>query len=259
MKKLVIAIAVLALVFAAGTVQAKDWKKIRVGVEGAYPPFSYVTPEGELAGFDIDIAKALVAAMGKDIELVPQDWDGIIPALLARKYDAIIASMSITEERKKKVAFSNKYYNTPAKFVCKKGAMGEFSRDNIKGKKIGVQRATIHDRYLTDNYGKDVDIKRYATQDEAYLDLVAGRVDMLLADSVAISDGFLKKPEGQDYQFIGPDLNDPKWFGEGTGIAIRKQDKDLVEMFNKAIEQIRADGTYKKIQDKYFDFNVYGD
>ncbi len=259
MKKLLIVVAVMAIVLGAATVQAKDWKKIRVGVEGAYPPFSYVTPEGELAGFDIDIAKALVAAMGKDIVLVPQDWDGIIPALLARKYDAIIASMSITEERKKKVAFSNKYYNTPAKFVCKKGAMGEFSRDNIKGKKIGVQRATIHDRYLTDNYGKDVDIKRYATQDEAYLDLVAGRVDMLLADSVAISDGFLKKPEGQDYQFIGPDLNDPKWFGEGTGIAIRKEDQDLVEMFNKAIEQIRADGTYKQIQDKYFDFNVYGE
>ena len=259
MKKFLIVIAVIALVLAAATVQAKDWKKIRVGVEGAYPPFSYVTPEGELAGFDIDIAKALVAAMGKEIELVPQDWDGIIPALLARKYDAIIASMSITEERKKKVAFSNKYYNTPAKFVCKKGAMDEFSRDKIKGKNIGVQRATIHDRYLTDNYGKDVTIKRYATQDEAYLDLVAGRVDMLLADSVAISDGFLKKPEGQDYQFIGPDLNDPKWFGEGTGIAIRKEDKDLVAMFNKAIEKIRADGTYKKIQDKYFDFNVYGE
>ena len=259
MKKLMIVIAVIALVMAAATVQAKDWKKIRIGVEGAYPPFSYVTPEGELAGFDIDIARALVAAMGKDIELVPQDWDGIIPALLARKYDAIIASMSITEERKKKVAFSNKYYNTPAKFVCKKGTMETFARENIKGKKIGVQRATIHDRYLTDNYGKDVEIKRYATQDEAYLDLVAGRVDMLLADSVAISDGFLKKPEGQDYQFIGPDLNDPKWFGEGTGIAIRKEDKDLVEMFNTAIEQIRADGTYKKIQDKYFDFNVYGD
>ena len=236
-----------------------DRGRIRIGVEGAYPPFSYVTPEGELAGFDIDIAKALVAAMGADIELVSQDWDGIIPALLARKYDAIIASMSITEERKKKVAFTNKYYNTPAKFVCKKGAMTEFSRANIKGKKVGVQRATIHDRYLTENYGKDVTIMRYGTQDEAYLDLVAGRVDMLLADSVAISDGFLQKPEGQDYQFIGPDLNDPKWFGEGTGIAIRKEDKDLVEMFNKAIDKIRADGTYKKIQDKYFDFNVYGD
>ena len=258
MKKLLV-LTVIVVLLAAGGVQAKDWKKVRIGVEGAYPPFSYVTPEGELAGFDIDIAKALVKAMGAEIQLVAQDWDGIIPALLAKKYDAIIASMSITEERKKKVAFSNKYYNTPAKFVCKKGAMTEFSRANIKGKKVGVQRATIHDRYLTDNYGSDVEIKRYGTQDEAYLDLTAGRVDMLLADSIALSDGFLKKPEGQDYQFIGPDLSDPKWFGEGAGIAIRKQDTDLVEMFNAAIKQIREDGTYQKIQDKYFDFNVYGD
>jgi arginine/ornithine transport system substrate-binding protein len=258
MKKLLICLAVAALVLAAGSVQAKDWKKVRVGVEGAYPPFSYVTPDGQLAGFDIDIAKALVAAMGSEIELVAQDWDGIIPALLANKYDAIIASMSITEERKKKVAFTNKYYQTPAKFVCKKGAMTEFSKANIKGKKVGVQRATIHDNYLTDNYGQDVEVVRYGTQDEAYLDLVAGRVDMLLADSVALSDGFLKKPEGQGYQFIGPDLSDPKWFGEGAGIAIRKEDKDLAAMFNKAIVKIRADGTYKKIQDKYFDFDVYG-
>jgi arginine/ornithine transport system substrate-binding protein len=259
MKKAWIIVAVVALVLAAGSLQAKEWKKVRIGVEGAYPPFSYVTPEGELAGFDIDIAKALVAAMGAECELVAQDWDGIIPALLAKKYDAIIASMSITEERKKKVAFTNKYYQTPAKFVCKKGAMTEFSRENIKGKKVGVQRATIHDNYLTDNYGADVEVVRYGTQDEAYLDLVAGRVDLLLADSVALSDGFLKKPEGKDYQFIGPDLTDPKWFGEGAGIAIRKEDTDLVEKFNKAIEQIRADGTYKKIQDKYFDFNVYGE
>jgi arginine/ornithine transport system substrate-binding protein len=258
MKKYIVLIAFLAGMFSVMSVQAKEWKKVRIGVEGAYPPFSYVTPAGELAGFDIDIAKALVAAMGAEIELVAQDWDGIIPALLARKYDAIIASMSITEERKKKVAFTNKYYNTPAKFVCKKGAIKTFSREAIKGKNIGVQRATIHDRYLTDNYGNDVNIKRYGTQDEAYLDLVAGRVDMLLADSIALSDGFLKKPEGKDFQFIGPDLTDKRWFGEGAGIAIRKQDTDLVELFNAAIKKIRADGTYKKIQDKYFDFNVYG-
>lgn len=137
--------------------------------------------------------------------------------------------------------------------------MAAFSKDTVKGKKVGVQRATIHDRYLTDNYGSDVTIKRYGTQDEAYLDLSAGRVDMLLADSVALSDGFLKKPEGSNYQFIGPDLSDPKWFGDGAGIAIRKQDKELVEKFNMAIDKIRANGTYKKIQDKYFDFNVYGE
>ena len=263
MKKFLIAIALITLLFAAGTVLAKDWKLVRIGVEGAYPPFSYTTADGELEGFDIDIARALGKAMGVDIKLVAQDWDGIIPALMARKYDAIIASMSITEERKKKVAFTNKYYNTPAKFVCKKGAMKDFTREQVAeataGKKIGVQRATIHDNFITDNGGEGVEIKRYATQDEAYMDLVAGRVDMLLADSVAIDGGFLKKPEGQDYQFVGPDLTDKKWFGEGSGIACRKKDTDLVEMFNKAIAQIRSDGTYKSSQDKYFDFDVYGE
>lgn len=259
MKKLLVLILLFVFFAAAGSAMAEDWKKVRIGVEGAYPPFSYVEPSGELAGFDIDIAKALGKAMGAEITLVAQDWDGIIPALLAKKYDAIIASMSITEERKKKVAFSNKYYNTPAKFVCKKGTIDSFSREAIKGKSVGVQRATIHDKYLTDNYGKDVKVKRYGTQDEAYLDIVAGRIDMLLADSIALSDGFLKKEEGKDYQFIGPDLSDPKWFGNGAGIAIRKEDKDLAALFNKAIDTIRADGTYKAIQDKYFNFNVYGD
>ena len=263
MKKLFVVSALIVLMCAAGTVQAKEWKVIRIGVEGAYPPFSWTTSDGKLEGFDIDIAKALVKAMGAEIKLVPQDWDGIIPSLMARKYDAIIASMSITEERKKQVAFTNKYYQTPAKFVCKKGSMADFTRNQVAeattGKKIGVQRATIHDNFITDNGGKGVEIMRYASQDEAYLDLKAGRVDMLLADSVAIDQGFLKKPEGQDYQFVGPSLTDPKWFGEGAGIACRKQDKDLVEMFNKAIKQIRADGTYKAIQDKYFEFDVYGE
>jgi arginine/ornithine transport system substrate-binding protein len=263
MKKFISLLAAVAIILSVVTVQAKDWKVIRIGVEGAYPPFSYTTADGQLAGFDIDIANALVKAMGAEIKLVAQDWDGIIPALLARKYDAIIASMSITEERMKKVAFTNKYYNTPAKFVCKKGAVKDFTREEVaeatKGKQIGVQRATIHDAFITDNGGEGVVIKRYGTQDDAYLDLVAGRVDMLLADSVALSEGFLKKPEGKDYQFVGPDLTDKKWFGDGSGIACRKQDKDLVEMFNKAIDQIRADGTYKQIQDKYFDFNVYGE
>ena len=263
MKKVWILLIVLSLVIAAGAVQAKDWKVVRIGVEGAYPPFSYITPDGKLEGFDIDIARALVAAMGAEVKLIPQDWDGIIPALLARKYDAIIASMSITEERKKKVAFSNKYYNTPGKFVCKKGAMKDFTRAEVaqatKGKSIAVQRATIHDRFVTEQGGEGVKVKRYGTQDDAYLDLVAGRGDMLLADSVAIDDGFLKKPEGQAFQFIGPDLSEVKYFGEGAGIAIRKQDTDLVELFNQAIVKIRQDGTYKKIQDKYFEFNVYGE
>jgi arginine/ornithine transport system substrate-binding protein len=259
MKKLLTALIIIGILFSAGNVFSKDWKKIRIGVEGAYPPFSFVTPEGKLDGFDIDIAKAIAKAAGVEVELVAQDWDGIIPALLAKKYDCIIASMSITEERKKKVAFSDKYYNTPARFVAKKGSIKKFSRDVIKGKSIGVQRATIHDKYLTDNYGKDVKVKRYSTQDEVYLDLTSGRLDLFLSDSIAASDGFLQKKEGKDFEFVGPELTDKKWFGDGAGIAVRKQDTDLVILLNKAIQTIRADGTYQKIQDKYFDFNVYGE
>lgn len=259
MKKIIFAFIILSMVFAAGNGFANDWKKIRVGVEGAYPPFSLITPDGKLEGFDIDMAKAIVAAAGADVELVVSDWDGIIPGLIAKKFDCIVASMSITEERKKKVAFTHKYYQTPAKFVVKKGLIKEFSKDSIKDKSVGVQRATIHDKYLTDNYGSDVNVKRYGTQDEVYLDLTAGRIDMFLSDSIAASEGFLQKAEGKDYEFIGPDLVDPKWFGDGAGIACRQEDTDLVNKLNAAIDKIRADGTYKKIQDKYFDFNVYGD
>jgi arginine/ornithine transport system substrate-binding protein len=251
-------VAVMALALVAGGAQAKEWKTVRVGVEGAYPPFSWVEPNGELKGFDIDITWALCKQMGVECTLVPQDWDGIIPALLAKKYDAIIASMSITEERKKKVAFTSKYYNTPAKFVRKKGSGIEITRESMKGKSVGIQRATIHENFLRDNYGDVVEIKGYGTQDEAYLDFAAGRVDLLLADSVAMDEGFLKTDAGKDAEFVGPEFSDPKWFGDGAGIALRKGDADLRDKFNTAIAAILADGTYKKINDKYFEFNVYG-
>jgi arginine/ornithine transport system substrate-binding protein len=191
--------------------------------------------------------------------MVQQDWDGIIPALLARKYDAIIASMSITEERQKKVAFSDKYYQTPAKFARKKGSGIEISKEGLKGKTVGVQRATTHDNFISAEFGDSVTIKRYATQDEAYLDAVAGRLDLLLADSVAMADGFIGTEKGMEWELAGPGYTDPKYFGVGVGIAIRKRDADLVKMFNKAIAGIRADGTYKKINAKYFAFDVYGD
>ncbi len=258
MKKLMSTLIILTIVFAAGNVFAKDWKKIRVAMEGAYPPFNYVTSDGVLSGFDVDIAKALIAAAGAEIEIVTQDWDGIIPALLARKYDCIIGSMSITEERKKKIGFTKKYYKTPARFVAKKGLIPNFSKAALKGKTIGVQSATTHDRYLTDNYGKAVAIKRYSSQDQVCLDIVAGRLDMFIADSVVASDSFLNKEEGKDFEFVGPDLIDSKWFGNGAGIGVRKQDTDLVNLLNDAIDKIIADGTYKKIQDKHFGFDVYG-
>ncbi|MGE5766175.1 MAG: ABC transporter substrate-binding protein [Bacteroidota bacterium] len=262
MKKFISAVFVAALALGSALspagADAKEWKKVRIGVEGAYPPFSEVTADGKLVGFDIDIANALCAEMKVECELITQDWDGIIPALQARKYDAIVASMSITPARKEKVDFTKKYYNTPAKFVRKKGSGIEITEEGMKGKVVGVQRATIHDNFVTDVYGKSAEVKRYGTQDEAYLDMVAGRVDLLLADSVALDGGFLQTEQGKDYEFVGPDYNDPKYFGEGAGIAVRKGEEDLLKMLNTAIDSIRANGTYKAIQDKYFEYDVYG-
>ena len=259
MKKAISILTLLTVLMFGSIASAGDWDKVRIGVEGAYPPFSFVTASGELQGFDIEIARALCDEIGAECTLVQQDWDGIIPALLARKYDAIIASMSITEERKKKVAFTNKYYATPAKFAQAKGAGIEISAEGLKGKTVGVQRATTHDNFVTSTFGDAVDIRRYGSQDEAYLDAVAGRLDLLLADSVAMADGFLNTPDGAGWEFVGPGYTNPEFFGDGAGIAIRKKDQDLVDKLNAAIDAIRANGKYQEINDKYFEFDVYGE
>jgi len=247
--------AALAMSLVAGVAAAQ---KVKIGTEGAYPPFNSIDKDGKLVGFDVDIAKALCEAAKFECEFVVQDWDGIIPGLIAKKYDAIVASMSITEERKQKVDFTDKYYNTPAKFVARKGVNLQITKEGLKGKVVAVQRATIHENFLRDNFGDVVTVNSYATQDEAYMDLASGRADAGIADSVAIMDGFLNTPQGKDFQFYGPDFNDPKWFGEGVGIAVRKGENELREKFNAAIKQIRSDGTYQKINAKYFDFDVYG-
>ncbi|WAC27096.1 ABC transporter substrate-binding protein [Ancylobacter sp. SL191] len=236
---------------------AKEWKTVRIGTEGAYPPFNYIE-NNELKGFDIDIAKALCAKMKVTCTFVAQDWDGIIPALLAGKYDAIVASMSITEERQKQIAFSKKYYKTPATFaVPKDSKITDTSPAALKGKVLGAQASTIHSNYLEDVYGKaGAEVKLYGKQDEANLDLASGRLDGILADKVVLME-WLATKDGACCKFTGAEYTDPKYFGEGVGVGIRKDDPELVAMFNKAIEEIRADGTYKTINDKYFPFSVY--
>jgi lysine-arginine-ornithine-binding protein len=245
----------LAAALAAGAAQAKEWKQIRIGTEGAYPPFNFVDKAGQLQGFDIDIAKALCERMKAECTFVAQDWDGIIPALLAKKYDAIVASMSITEERKQRVAFTDKYYDTPGRFVARAAKL-DVSPAGMKGKAIGAQRATTHASYLEDNY-KGSTLKLYATQDEANLDLANGRLDAVLADSIVMYEWLEKTPEGKCCAFAGEPIRAPKWFGEGAGIAVRKEDRELVEAFNRALREIRADGTYEKINKKYFPFSIY--
>jgi arginine/ornithine transport system substrate-binding protein len=255
MKKLLLT-AVITTLMVSG-VQAKPWKEVRVAIEGAYPPFSSVDEKGQLHGFDVDMTNALCEQMKVKCTLVKQDWDGMIPGLLARKFDAIISTMDITDERKKSIDFSEKYQHVPAHFAAKKGATIELTQAFMKDKKIAVQRATSMDTYVSDNF-PDATIKRYGSYDDAYLDLKSGRVDYVLADTASVMDGLVNKSNGE-YSLVGPGLSDKKWFGEGAGVALRKGDGDLKAMFNKAILDIRANGNYKKINDKYFKFDVYGE
>ena len=257
MRKTLQFIAAAAMLVAATSMTASAGDKLRIGVEGAYPPFSWKEPDGTLMGFDVDIANALCAKMGRECELVEQDWDGIIPALLARKYDAIIASMSITPERKKRVDFTQKYYNTPAKFVAAEGSSLDFNPGGLKGALVGVQRGTTHQCYMEKLF-PDAELKLYGTQEEVFLDLSAGRIDAQISDSTQALEGFLSQDAGKGFAFAGGDQFDLECYGEGAGIAIRKGEDDLREAFNMAIKAIREDGTYKEINEKYFDFDIYG-
>lgn len=251
-----IAMAALALSVATAQAQAPEWKKIRIGVEGAYPPFSEVGPDGKLKGFEIDLALAYCAEMKAECVLVQQDFDGLIPALQAKKIDAIIASMSITDERKKAIAFSKPYYNTPARFAAKADAKLDISAAGLKGKKIGVQRATIHEKFAAETF-KQSEIVRYATQDQVFLDLKSGRIDTTVADLVAIDQGFIKTPAGKGFAFVGPSFTDVKYFGTGSGVGMRKADeKTLGKKFNDAVAAIQANGTFKKLNDKYFEYDL---
>ena len=231
---------------------------LNICVEGAYPPFSETAADGSVVGFDIDMANALCAEMGETCEMVKVDWDGIIPALLERKCDAIIASMSATEERKQVIDFSEKYYHTPAIFAAREDADFTDSPEDLAGKTVGVQRGTIHQAFMEAHY-PDTDLALYSSQDEAYLDLISGRIDATMADSIAIGDGFLKTPQGAGFAQLGEPHVDPAIHGQGAGIGVRQEDTELRDRFSQAIQAIRASGSYDEIAAKYFDFDIYGD
>jgi polar amino acid transport system substrate-binding protein/arginine/ornithine transport system substrate-binding protein len=247
-------VSATAAAFLAGAAPALA---LNICVEGAYPPFSETAADGSIVGFDIDIANALCAEIGETCEMVKVDWDGIIPALLEKKCDAIVASMSITPEREEVIDFTAKYYQTPARFAAAADADFTDSVEDMAGKVVGVQRGTIHQNYMEAHY-PDTELRLYGTQDEAVLDLTAGRIDAVMADSIALSDGFLETPEGQGFAFLGKPHIDPAIHGEGAGIGVRKEDTELRDKLTAAIGAIRADGTYDEIAGKYFDFDVYG-
>lgn len=244
-----IATAILT-VAATGPAAAED--VLRIGTEGAYPPFNQIGPDGELQGFDIDIAKALCEEMDRECEFVTQDWDGIIPGLLAGKYDCIIASMSITPERDKAVDFTKRYYSNKLRFAAKKSSDIKPTRESLEGKTIGAQRATISAQWLEENMGDIVDIKLYDTQENAFLDLNTDRVDAVLADMLVAYE-WLNSEEGSAYEFKGEAV----YSGDKIAIAVEEGNDELRKEFNKAIKAIRKDGTYQKINEKYFPFDIY--
>jgi arginine/ornithine transport system substrate-binding protein len=259
MNRILRLLAAAAFLLLSANAPARDWSTIRIGVDPTYKPFTYKTPDGQIAGFDADIARALCAQMKAQCTFVESNWDGIIPGLNARKFDAIISSMSITDERKKAVLFTDKYYSTPGRVVAPTGSISG-TPESLKNKRVGVLRASIQETYAKEVLAPaGAEVVSYDTEEQVYLDLKSKRLDAMVSDQAQASEGFLKTPDGAGFALVGPELRDPKYFGYGAGIAVRKNDTDLRDKFNAALAAIRADGSYKKINDKYFNFDVYGD
>ncbi|WP_210542597.1 transporter substrate-binding domain-containing protein [Rhodoferax sp. PAMC 29310] len=254
MKKLLLAIAIGSLSLTSFA-QGKD---LKVAIDPTYEPFTFKTADGTPTGFDVDIANALCTELKRKCVFVEQVWDSMIPGLMARKYDVIISSMSITADRLKQVDFSDKYYNTPSRVVVKKDV--PFSGPaSIKGKNIGVLKGSTQEKYaMAELKPAGVNVVAYEAQDQVYLDIRSGRLDGTVADILEVGGGFLSKPEGKDYTLVGPELFIPKYFGTGAGVALRKGQGTLKNDISAAIKTIRGNGVYKTINDKYFKFDVYG-
>ena len=275
MKKLLLSLSVIALLAACGKKEeaaapaapapapvAAAPTELTVAIDPTYEPFTFKTADGQPTGFDVDIANALCEQIKRKCVFVEQVWDSMIPGLNAKKYDVIISSMSITDDRLKEVDFTDKYYNTPSRIVLKKGTKFTDAA-SIKGKKIGVLKGSTQEKYaLGELKTAGVVVNSYEAQDQVYLDIKSGRLDGTVADFMEVTGGFLSKPEGAKYELVGPDLKDPKYFGYGAGIALRKGEDALKAELNAAIKAIRTAPTYKTLNDKYFakfNIDVYGE
>jgi octopine/nopaline transport system substrate-binding protein len=270
-----------SLVLAAGllistSAAAQDWSTIRIATEGAYAPWNFTTADGQLAGFEIDLAKDLCTRMNAECEIIQQAWDGIIPALEAGRYDAIMAGMSITEARREVINFSRAYVNTPGRFVVTKDSpFADFTTEvdyiqmdelddaeqasidavveTFRGNVIGVQTATTHENFLRQYIGDEVEIRSYDTQENLDLDLQAGRIDAALA-SMGYWVPLLDSDAGQELTMVGPAFVGGV-FGAGVGVGIRKADTALADKFNEAITAALDDGTISALAEQWFGFD----
>lgn len=241
----------------AGGAHAADLKEIRFGVEASYAPFESKTPAGELQGFDIDVGNAVCARLKAKCVWVENSFDGLIPALQARKFNAINSDMTITDQRRQAIDFTDPIYAIPNQMIAKKGSPLAPTAASLKGKHVGVLQGTIQESYAKAKWAPaGVDVVPYQTQDQIYADLVSGRLDAAFQDAEAASKGFLNKPQGAGFAFAGPQVIDAKLLGEGVGYGVRKGDTSLRNALNGALKDLKADGTIDRIAAKYFDVRV---
>lgn len=254
MKTLALA-ATAALVAAAGVAQADT---VRIGIAAEpYPPFTSPDAAGNWVGWEVDIIKAVCTAAALDCELTPTAWDGIIPALLSGRIDAIMTSMSITADRLETIDFSDPYYNTPTVIVGQRDIEMDASPESLAGKVLGVQVSTIHQTYAQAYFEAETELRTYQTQDEANQDLASGRIDATQADSLAMDD-FLASEAGQCCEVKGAVAPDDDILGSGVGAGIRKGEDELREAINRGIATILENGTYEEITGRYFATSIYG-
>lgn len=228
---------------------------LRLGTEGAYPPFNYYDSDGNLAGFDIDIGNALCEEMEVECTWIAQDWDGIIPALMAGRYDVILASMFITDERMKQVSFTDPYQASAMTFVAhSENEVADISPEALAGKSIGAQGSTTQADFLEEGYA-DSKIRLYPTQDAVNLDMANGRLDIQAGDIIPMIE-WLKTEEGACCERVGELISDPEYVGYGVGMAVRKNEDELRERLNAALASIIEKGIYDDINDKYFDVSL---
>jgi len=246
MKKLIVA-ASCALAMMTGTAQAQD---LRIAFDVPYEPFEYRDDNGELTGFEVELATAMCEELQANCEFVIQAWDGMIPGLLARKFDLIMSSMSITPERAERVLFSEPYYITPGGWFGPESFNTDVTNmDAMKDKTVGVQRGTTMDTYVTENMGGVVNIKRYTTAEDMVLDLEGQRLDVVFVDYPVGEQTVLNK---EGYKEVG----EPVKLGEGVGVAMRKRDAKLADDVNAALKKLKEDGTYDTIMQKYFNYDI---
>lgn len=250
-----ILMATTALILAAGAVTAQE---VRIGIAAEpYPPFAAPDAAGNWVGWEVEIIAAVCTAAELNCVITPTAWDGIIPALVSERIDAIMASMSITDDRLQTIDFSDPYYNTPTVIVGQKGVEMDATPEGLAGLVLGVQVSTIHQSYAQTYFEAATELRTYQTQDEANQDLSAGRIDATQADSLAL-DAFLATDAGACCEVKGAVANDVAILGSGVGAGVRKGDDALREALNAGIAAIIADGTYDAITAGYFATSIYG-